>query len=57
MLFPHLDERHTAPSRRCNGPVVAVVTFDDAGGKDNQWNVCRWWLTNTPTAMAFQQER
>ncbi|TQE38559.1 hypothetical protein Sipo8835_04240 [Streptomyces ipomoeae] len=45
---------HTRPSPHCSGPVVAVVTFNDAGGKDNHWNVCRWWLTNHPDAVAFQ---
>ncbi len=44
---------HTPPSARCSGPAVAVVTFDDAGGKDNHWNVCHWWLTNHPDAVAF----
>ncbi|MFE9965425.1 hypothetical protein [Streptomyces sp. NPDC005525] len=46
---------HTAPSPNCSGPVVAVVTFDDAGGTDNHWNVCQWWLTHNPDAVAFQQ--
>lgn len=46
---------HSAQSPHCSGPVVAVVTFDDAGGKDNHWNVCQWWLTNNPDAAAFQQ--
>ncbi|WP_416986031.1 hypothetical protein [Streptomyces sp. T028] len=48
---------HSASSPNCSGPVVAVVTFDDAGGKDNHWNVCRRWLTDNPAAGAFPQRR
>ncbi|MEU9247765.1 hypothetical protein [Streptomyces shenzhenensis] len=47
---------HTQPSHHCSGPVVAVVTFDDAGGKDNHWNVCQWWLTTHPDAVAFRSQ-
>ncbi|MEX1651796.1 ATP-binding protein [Streptomyces pseudovenezuelae] len=36
---------------------VDDLTFDDAGGKDNHWNVCHWWLTNDPDAVAFQQRQ
>ncbi|MGV9643317.1 hypothetical protein [Streptomyces sp. NPDC003514] len=31
---------HTRSSTHCSGPVVAVVTFDDAGGKDNHYPAC-----------------
>ncbi|MFF5187314.1 hypothetical protein ACFY30_26720 [Streptomyces sp. NPDC000345] len=48
---------HSVPSPNCSGPVVAVVTFDDAGGKDNHWNVCQWWLTNHPAAAEFLRRR
>ncbi|WP_330350896.1 hypothetical protein [Streptomyces sp. NBC_00582] len=48
---------HTSPSPHCSGQVVAVVTFEDAGGKNNHWNVCHWWLTNHPDAIAFQQHQ
>ncbi|MFE9650134.1 hypothetical protein ACFYO0_39715 [Streptomyces sp. NPDC006365] len=48
---------HTSPSPNCSGLVVAVVTFDDAGSKNNHWNVCHWWVTNNPDAVAFQQHR
>ncbi|MCX4853484.1 hypothetical protein OG426_01730 [Streptomyces canus] len=46
---------HSASSPTCNGPVVAVVTFDDAGGADNHWNVCDWWLNHNPDALAFRR--
>ncbi|MFJ9539101.1 hypothetical protein ACIRPX_17775 [Streptomyces sp. NPDC101225] len=46
---------HSASSPTCSGPVVAVVTFDDAGGTDNHWNVCQWWLSHTPDALAFRK--
>ncbi|MGP4049761.1 hypothetical protein [Streptomyces sp. 2A115] len=48
---------HTSPRPNCSGMVVAVVTFNDAGNKNNHWNVCHWWLTNKPGAVAFQQHR
>ncbi|MBV1941000.1 hypothetical protein KUF83_31210 [Streptomyces sp. BV286] len=59
-VLPNNDRKcsmHTAPSPNCSGPVVAVVIFDDAGGKDNQWSVCHWWLTSNPDAVAFQQHQ
>ena len=45
---------HDKNSPNCTGKVVALVTFDDAGGRDFTWKVCRWWLDNTPEAIAFQ---
>ncbi|MFF7467798.1 hypothetical protein [Streptomyces sp. NPDC008092] len=32
---------HTPPSPHCN---------------DNHWNVCHWWLTDHPEAVAFQNQ-
>ncbi|ALV32284.1 hypothetical protein [Streptomyces sp. CdTB01] len=57
-IHPNSDRKcsmHTAKSPNCSGPVVAVVTFEDAGGKNNHWNVCHWWLTNNPDAIAFRR--
>ncbi|MGQ4383490.1 hypothetical protein [Streptomyces sp. SAS_270] len=48
---------HTVPSPNCSGPVVAVVTFDDAGGTGNHWNVCQRWLTDNPDAVAFRKRQ
>ncbi|MGW1494696.1 hypothetical protein [Streptomyces sp. NBC_00191] len=48
---------HDSTSPNCSGPVVALVTFDDAGAKDNQWKVCQWWLKNNSDAAAFQQRQ
>ncbi|MFF4426902.1 hypothetical protein ACFY04_40245 [Streptomyces sp. NPDC001549] len=44
---------HDKTSPNCSGPVVADVTFDDAGSTGNHWNVCQWWLDNTPEAQQF----
>lgn len=48
---------HDGNSPNCSGQVVAIVTFDDAGGSGYTWKVCQWWLENTPEAVAFPRDR
>ncbi|MFD9190126.1 hypothetical protein ACFWCA_18055 [Streptomyces phaeochromogenes] len=48
---------HDSKSPNCSGPVVAVAMFDDLGGTDNHWNVCQWWVDNSPLAIACRENQ
>ncbi|MFG2991674.1 hypothetical protein ACGFZK_20675 [Streptomyces sp. NPDC048257] len=39
---------HGNAGPNCSGRVVAIVTLADAGSERIRWNVCQWWLDNTP---------
>lgn len=46
---------HRQGSENCSDGVYAIVTYDDAGSTDNNWNVCRRWYYTNPDAVEWRR--
>ncbi len=46
---------HSEGSPNCSDWVYAIVTYDDAGSADNEWNVCRRWYDSNPDAADWRR--